>query len=390
MESIVYVVTSAVSADVLLRGQLAYLARRGFHVTAVAGGEGLSEVGVREGVAAVRVAMVREISPWKDLKALATLWALFRRLRPAIVNAGTPKGGLLGMVAAAVAGVPTRIYTLHGLRSETTTGLMRAVLTTAERVACSCATHVVCVSESLRRKALSLGVLDSAKALVLGHGTANGVDVARFRPGVRGNEEVATLRKRLGISPSALVIGFVGRFVRDKGIADLVECFTRIVLPLFPEARLVLVGDFEEGDPVPVHVRERMLNEPEVVCVGFVADTAPYYRMMDVLAFPSYREGFGNVALEAAASAVPVVAYAATGTVDAVRHGETGALVAVGDVERLGRVICEYLGSTELRRRHGEGGRGHAVRWFRNEVVWAEWESLYRAILNGASGGGAL
>lgn len=387
MASIIYVVTSAVFADVMLRGQLAYLAGRGFDITAVADGNGLSEVGLREGVATVGVAMEREISPVKDLKALAELWALFRGLRPRIVNAGTPKAGLLGMMAATAAGVPARIYTLHGLRLETTAGLKRLVLTAAEKLACCCATHVVCVSESLRLRAVSLGVLNPAKALVLGRGSVNGVDVERFRSGLQGSEEVATLRKRLGIPPSAPVVGFVGRFVRDKGISDLVECFTQIVLPMFREARLVLVGEFEKGDPVPAHVRKQMLNEPAVVSVGFVADTAPYYRLMDVVVFPSYREGFGNVLLEAAASAVPVVAYAATGTVDAVWHGETGTLVAVGDVAALGRVTCQYLASSELRRQHGEAGRGHAVRWFRSEMVWTGWESLYRKILSGASGG---
>jgi len=379
---LLYAVTHPMTARYLLRGQLRYLTECGFDVGLVTAPRAdLEAVVDAEGVAAFPVPMAREISPARDLLALVRLRRVIARFRPDLVCAGTPKAGLLAMVAARGAGVPVRVYAVRGLRLETARGMRRRLLAVAERSAAAKAHRVVCVSESLRRRYIELGLAPADKTAVLGAGSSNGVDAERFRPRPAGDPGTARLRRELGLPGDAPVIGFVGRFTRDKGIADLLAAFDGPVAARFPEARLLLLGEFERGDPVPAAVRARLCSHPRIVRGGFVADTAPYYGVFDLLAFPSYREGFPNAPLEAAASAVPVVAYAATGTVDAVAGGETGTLVPAGDAGALGEAIARYLADPDLARRHGAAGRERVETLFRRERVWRAWEVELRRLL---------
>lgn len=374
-ERLVYITTAPRTANVHLRGQLAYMRKRGLDVVVISSpGDCLRELEEREKVATIAIPMEREISPTKDLLSLVQLYKILRRLQPAMVNAGTPKAGLLGMIAAWAARVPVRVYTLHGLRLETTHGLKRFVLSMTERCASALAHRVICVSKSLRQLYVASGFVSENKTCILGEeGSANGLDVNEFAPTPQTHEHKQRLRAQLEIPDGAPVIGFVGRFVRDKGVPELLDAFDQ-VLRSFPDARLLMLGNFESGDPIQERYVKRLCDHPHILTVGFVTNPAAYYPIMDVLAFPSYREGHGTALLEAAAAQIPTVAFKATGSVDAVRDGVTGSIVPLGDVGSFARALQKYLGDKLLRLKHGQAGRERVQRAFRPEIIW---ESLY-------------
>jgi glycosyltransferase involved in cell wall biosynthesis len=369
MPRLVYIVTSAPSV-MFLRGQLKYMRERGFDVVVIAApGDEHRVIKEREEVSTVSVPMEREISPFKDLVSLIRLYTVLRQLRPAIVNAGTPKAGLLGMIAACVAGVPVRIYFLLGLRLETTRGIKRFVLGIAERCASAFAHSVICDSESLRRLYVNLGFTTRAKTFVPGKGSPNGIYADELAQTSQLRDQARALRGHLRIPDGAPVIGFVGRITRDKGVPELLDAFDRI-LASFPDARLLILGRFEDSDPIPRSYANRLRSHPQVIMTGHVPDPASYYRTMDVVAFPSHREGLAGPPLEAALIAeIPSVAFEATGTVDAVCDGVTGTIVPLGDIASFARALEKYLGNDVLRRDHGKAGREYVLRHFRPEIV---------------------
>lgn len=352
-------------------GQAAYMRTKGFESHAVSSpGACLTQFATEEAVTVHAVSMARRITPFRDLAALFQLWRLFRNLRPHIVHAHTPKGGLLGMIAARLARVPVRIYHMHGLPFITATSLTRWILMATERVSCWMALQVLCVSRSVRSMAVELALSPPEKIHVLLEGSCNGVDAEtefnpdRLNPSVRDDT-----RRRYGIPSNATVIGFVGRLARAKGLVELSGAWGALRNE-HSNLHLLLIGPEEPGDPPPPEVLERLREDPRVHFVGENWDTPPLYSAMDILVLPTHREGFPIVLLEAAAMALPIVATRVTGCVDAVRDGVTGMLVPPYDAASLAGAFRMYLHDRELGRRHGVAARDRVLREFRPEEIW--------------------
>jgi glycosyltransferase involved in cell wall biosynthesis len=380
---LVIAVNSSIAVG-FLQGQPEYFQNSGFDVTVLCPEKrsGEWEVSRPDGVRVLKVPMEREISPVRDIRSIWHLWGILRTLRPTVTNVGTPKAGLLGGFAAWLTRVPCRFYTLHGLRFETTTGLRRKLLILAERLACRFAHRVVCVSHSVREKAIACGLVEREQALVFGAGSCNGVDVARFAPTPQRMRQAVELRRHFGIPSDAPVALFVGRLTCDKGIAELTEAFLHLE-NRFPELRLLLVGSFENGDPLPEDIRKRLETNDRVTLTGPVNDTAPYYAMADVLVLPSHREGLPTVVLEGHAAGKPVIGAAATGIVDLLVNGETGLLFPVGDVPALADAMARLIGDKALAKKLADAGQEQVKHKFRQELIWAALRREYLKVLQG-------
>lgn len=340
------------------------------------------------GVTPHHVPFVREPSPWRDLRALGRTFALIRGLRPDLVSVSTPKAGLIGMVAAWLCCVPVRIYTVRGLRFETLTGGRRRFYEFTERLTMRLSRSVLFNSTSLQRVAEAHGVIRSGRGLVVGPGSGNGIDVDHFSSTHLPSRTAAL--ELFDLPTDAIVIGFVGRLTADKGIDDLVQIFVETIstdvrlAAISDRLWLIVVGEPEPGDPLAPRTMRQLAEHPRIRQLGWVDEPRTVYAAFDLLVFPSYREGLPNVPLEAQLCGVPVVGYAATGTVDAVRDGETGVLVPIGDRQGLADAVVKLLIDDGLRSRMSLAGRAWVGKTFDQRSLWEELATLYRRWLSQA------
>ena len=374
-------VTTVAQTLLFLRGQPAFFRSKGFEVHAISSpGEVLTRFGEEQQVTVHAVPIRRTISPLHDLVSLFRLWRLFRLLKPQIVHAHTPKGGLLAMIAATLALVPGRIYHIHGLPLVTSHGLRRILLRWSDRVACRLAHCVFSVSQSVRQIAISEGLVIADRIEVLGNGSINGVDAeGRFRRSPEVLVAAVRFREKWAIPSHSPVIGFVGRLAREKGIAELAEAWTTLRQD-FPDAHLLIVGGEEEHDPVPPETLRSLRLDPRAHLIGQDWETPPLYAAMNVLALPTYREGFVVTALEAAAMELPVVGTDVAGCRDAIVDGETGTLIPASDAGALVVALTRYINNSELSIRHGTNGRARAALLYRPLIVWESLLSVYHQI----------
>jgi glycosyltransferase involved in cell wall biosynthesis len=378
---VVHVTSFSGSLD-FLHGQIGYLQEKGFNVHAVSSpAKYLDHVGARENIPVYGIEFQRTISPITDIYSLIKMVRLLRELKPAIVHAHTPKAGLLGVLAARLARVPVVIYGMRGLPFETAEGLKRLILFSSETISCRLAHRVIAVSFKLRQRAIAMKFCHPAKIRVMAQGSGNGVDArGRFNPeklpvGIRN-----AIRESYQIPAQAMVLGFVGRLVKDKGIVELAQAWDTL-RSQFPHLYLLLVGPIELQDPVPVAILEKLKNDPRVKFTGKMKNIADFYATMDILTLPTYREGFPNTPLEAAAMELPVVATTIDGCVEAVVENETGLLVSPRDSQALTEAIEKLILNPELRKTMGEAGRQRVLTRFKPEKIWQEIYQNYLELL---------
>ncbi len=336
MPKLLRITTAPISLNVLLPGQMKYMREQGFDVLMVSSdGPELANVLEREGCRHHIIPMTRKMSPFTDLRCLWLLYRLFRKEKPDIVHSHTPKAGLLAMLAAKMAGIKIRVHTIAGLRYVTTKGMSRRILIAMEKLTGIAATHVWPNSGSMKTFIEANRLVTPRKLEVIGWGSSNGVNLARYNPAVLKQEKLNEVKGLVKYDPSLFYFLSVGRLVHDKGMDELLLAFAR-VNALHPHTRLILVGAFEdEVDPVSQKARELIKTHPAVIAAGWSNAVEYFMQFANVLVHPSHREGFPNVLMQAGAMGCPIICSSIDGNTDIVRHRETGLLFEVKNEEAL-------------------------------------------------------
>lgn len=338
--------TVAGSLNTFCRGLLNELQQQdGYEVVAVSSpGAGLDEIAEREGVKTVAVPMQRHISPLKDIVSLWRMIRVFRRERPHIVHSITPKAGLLSMLAGWICRVPVRLHTFTGLVFPTAVGIKRRILIFTDRLTCACATHIVPEGEGVKSDLIRFRITDKPLR-VLGYGNIRGIDLEYFNPELPDvRSAAAAIRK-----DDRFTFIFVGRLVGDKGINELVAAFAAVNRE-YPSTRLLLVGPQESTlDPLSDATLAEIETNPDIEAVGRQNDVRPWLAASDALVFPSYREGFPNVVIEAGAMGLPSIVTDINGSREIVVHGENGVVVPTRDVVALAAAMRQMIADRDMR-----------------------------------------
>jgi glycosyltransferase involved in cell wall biosynthesis len=369
-----FVVSSPLTIRAFLSSHIAALSAR-FDVSVAANAD--PDPFAAEGLNArlFRVPIERRVSPLRDLRALVRLVRLFRVHHYDLVHSVTPKAGLLAMAAAWFARVPLRIHTFTGQVWATRKNPTRAMLRAIDSLIARFATHVLVDSRSQREFLIANRVVAASKSMVLAEGSICGVDGERFRPDRAARDRVRTA---LGVPEDAVLFLYLGRVSRDKGVLDLAAAFAALAARSL-SAYLLVAGPDEEG------LRPQM-QALLATCVDrvhwsdYTQRPEDYMAAADVFCLPSYREGFGQVALEGAATGLPVIASRIYGIVDAVLDGETGLLHPPADADALRAHMETLLVQPDLRRKLGGAGRSRSLRDFSAQRVTRALVEFYAGI----------
>lgn len=358
------------SLDTFCRGILKELSNE-YEVVAVSSpGDALGRVAQREGVRTIAVPMERHISLMSDLKSLWKMWRVMLCERPVMVHSMTPKAGLICMLSAWLAGVPRRVHTFTGLVWPTATGFKKRVLMATDWITCTCATHVIPEGEGVKNDLLNHHITHKP-IRVLGYGNVKGIDLEHYNP--------------IAFDTSAhdgFTFVFVGRIVRDKGINELVSAFDRLRQE-HCDVRLVLVGAGEDDlDPVALETKERIKRGDGIEAVGRQKDVRPFYAQADALVFPSYREGFPNVVIEAGAMNLPSIVTDINGSRDIIVDGKNGVIIPSQDEEALYEAMKRFVEHPDVVAQLAANARSMIASRFEQSYVRRCLYDFYHEIMN--------
>jgi len=385
MNKLIRITTIPLSLEKLLGGGQMHFMNNYFRVIAVSSHkEKLEDVGSKEGVGTFHIDLTRRITPFKDLKAL---WKLFRFLRsekPLIVHTHTPKAGTIGMIAAWLARVPIRMHTVAGMPLLEVTGKKRVILERVEKITYHCASRVYPNSLGLQQIIINNKFCRPEKLKVLAHGSSNGIDTSHFDPLKISSAQKSALRKDLGIEEKEFVFIFVGRLVTDKGIKEVVNAFDSAISKHIG-VKLLLVGDMEpELDPLEAAVIRTIHNNINIISAGFQDDVRPYMAISDLLVFPSYREGFPNVVMQAGAMGVPAIVTDINGCNEIIQEGKNGTLIPVKNVEALQEKMDYFIQNPQQLKTLATNAREMIVSRYEQKMVWeailAEYQKLEKSL----------
>jgi glycosyltransferase involved in cell wall biosynthesis len=378
-QKLIRITTVPISLDKLLSGQLAYM-NQFYKIIGISSEKKyLERVGKKENIEVFNIEMTRQITPIKDLISVYKLYNFFKKEKPFIVHTHTPKAGTVGMLAAKLAGVPNRLHTIAGLPLLEATGKKRKLLNFVEKVTYSCATKIYPNSFGLNEIILQEKFCNPDKLKVIGNGSTNGIDTSFFTAEKYSQNDCDVLKEKLEILPDDFVFIFVGRLVSDKGINELIQAFSKLQTP---DSKLLLVGPFEaELDPLLPETLKVIETHPNIISVGFQADVRPYLAISDCLVFPSYREGFPNVVMQAGAMGLPSIVTDINGCNEIVLEGENGTIVPPKNVSKLKEAMHNMITDKDWFIELKSNARSMISERYEQKVVWEALLAEYKSLL---------
>jgi glycosyltransferase involved in cell wall biosynthesis len=369
MPKLFRVTTVPESLNILLRGQHKFMSINGFEVIGISSaGNALYEVSQEEEIRVIEINMSRKITPIKDFLSVYNLYKLIKKEKPIIVHSHTPKAGAVAMMAAKIANVPIRLHTVAGLPLMEAKGIKRKLLNFVEKVTYACATKVYPNSKGLYDFIVEEELISSIKMKIIANGSSNGIDTSYFdseRISEKQREEFLT---RLNIQKKDFVFIFVGRLVGDKGINELIDAFARIK---DSNVKLLLVGGLESDlDPLKSETIHEIDKNKNIISVGFQKDVRPYFAISHCLVFPSYREGFPNVVMQAGAMGLPSIVSNINGCNEIIQEGINGSIIPSKDRESLYTVMHKIISDEAWRKQLAGNARDIIVSHYEQKLVW--------------------
>lgn len=384
-KKLIRITTADISLNSLIKGQLRFL-NQYFDVVALSNDTGkLKAVGEREGVRVIEVPMHREISLKLDILCLWKLYGIFKKEKPDIIHANTPKGSLLAMVAGWLAGVKHRLYTVTGLRYQGASGLLRIILMNMERISCFFATKVIPEGNGVKKALLHDHITGKSLEVIL-NGNINGIDVEYFDASIYTIDQRTVkytgsrdqIRQDLGFSDKDFVFIFIGRIVKDKGMNELATCLRRLA-PLYPHVKLLLVGKFESKlDPLKEGNEGFYQSSPKVKYIGYQPDVRPFLFASDALVFPSYREGFPNVVLQAGAMGLPSIVTNINGCNEIIVDGCNGKIIPSKDERALHEMMAYFIENKNEVKKMADNARSMIIQRYEQKTVWKAILDMYQ------------
>lgn len=377
MAKILHVVNISFVIPYYLGNQISYFTSLGNEIhIACTPDEKLYEYKKRWGFHTIGVKIKRSISPLEDIISVYKIARYIRKKNIDIVIGHTPKGALIAMTSAFCSSVKKRIYFRHGLMYETSVGFKRNMLIAIEKLTSRMATDVICVSQSVLDKSRMEKLSSTSKLTILNKGTCNGIDVIdEFNKDKIDFSFVDQLRESLEIDKSKLVIGFIGRLAKDKGINELIKAWSKVI-SANDSVVLLLAGPMDERDAIEKSTYEEINSNASILYVGAISDPKNYYALMDVFVLPSYREGFPTVILEASAMQLPIITTRRTGCVDSIVENITGIFTEIEE-NSIFSAIMFYLHNEKERLEHGKKGREFVRDNFSQKRIWQELEKEF-------------
>jgi glycosyltransferase involved in cell wall biosynthesis len=380
MKKIIRISTVASSLSTLLKGQLHFMNNHYEIVGIASDRDCLAKVSRDEGIRTILVKMTRVITPFKDLKAVFELYRIFKKEKPFIVHTHTPKAGTLGMFAAKLAGVPHRLHTIAGLPLLEATGPKRILLNVVEKLTYASATRILPNSFVLRDIIIEEKFCSKNKLEVIANGSSNGIDTEHYDRKKVSPKHIDALEKQLQITPQDMVFLFIGRVVKDKGINELVNAFDDLSKS-HSNTKLIIVGPSEkELDPIDDITETLIKSNKNIYETGMVEDIRPYVAISDVLTFPSYREGFPNVVLQASCMETPCIVTDINGCNEIISDNFNGLIIPVKDSDALKESMLHLYDNPEKTKELAKNARQNIIDKYKRELVWKELLKLYNSL----------